>query len=192
MLSSERGKVEYGMKGELVMNIKNFVVHVCPEMYYPSDKPYFILGMTNLNLKQENEQLNLIIKNLLIGKDKLQANETALLCIPQIEALITTHLNNDHHTSKNNEELKSTAFSKKIEMKLNMTSFYNGNTVEHKDTDSIETIISNALSPHLHYQVSYIPLIVQTVNAFTIHPLNIKLLNWKDYELSISLAANDL
>ncbi|MDR3549159.1 MAG: hypothetical protein P4M11_13020 [Candidatus Pacebacteria bacterium] len=42
------------------------------------------MGITKLDLKQNFYNVNLIIKNLVVEKDKLSPNETAILCVPQV------------------------------------------------------------------------------------------------------------
>lgn len=193
--------LKYTLHGECEAQAKNFVVHLYPDMYYPSDKPYFIVGITNLNVRQGVRELSVVLKNLLIEKDKLQSSETAFLCIPQMEAKVLYRSNKNHYVhfrAKSREEFKDALKELKrgkMEVKLNLTSFYNASTVPHKDVDSIETIISNALSPYVHCQVSYLPLFEQTVACFSSYPLNVKGIDGKclsECEASITLAVNDL
>ncbi|MDR3549158.1 MAG: hypothetical protein P4M11_13015 [Candidatus Pacebacteria bacterium] len=52
-------------------------------------------------------------------------------------------------------------------VKLNFASFYTPDTAPRDSPESVESIIAKALSTHVHYQFSYLPLIVQIVDSFT-------------------------
>ena len=62
-------------------------------------------------------------------------------------------------------------------VKLNLASFYTPESIPHATTDTVEEIIAKSLSAHIHYQFSYLPLIVQTIDALTQHRIPFKVLN---------------
>ena len=179
----------YVMHGKSDVQIKNFVIHLYPEIYYPADKQHLIIGISHLNVTQNFYEVNIIIKNLLIEKNRLEPNETALVCIPQIEIMALVVFNQNpkqdhylHYNTKSKEEFeaKLADFTGKfldVTLKVNLTSFYTPDNIPHSTSDTVEDIISKALSPHIHYQFSYLPLVVQTIDAFTQYSIPLKILD---------------
>jgi len=170
----------YLMHGRYDVQLKNLVIHLYPDMYYPSEKPHLIIGISKFDLQQYYHEVNIIIKNLLIEKDKLNPNETALLCIPQIESHAAIIFNNPlgldhflHYNARTLEELNTRIehFTNKnfdVSLKFNLASFYTPDNIPHALSDTVEDIIAKALSPYVHYQFSYLSLIIQTIDAFTV------------------------
>lgn len=62
-------------------------------------------------------------------------------------------------------------------VKLNIASFYTPDNVPHTPTDTVEDVMKKALSMHLHYQFAYLPLFVQTIDAFTQYHLPLSVLD---------------
>lgn len=178
----------YIMHGKSEVDIKDLNIHLYPEVYYPSDKPHFIVTFESFVVLQDFYDVSVIIKHLIINKDKLQKNETSLLHIPQVEVsasvVFERNPRTDHylHFVRTPEEFrdKMTSFRNKdigITMKLNLASFYTPDNVQHVVSYNVDSIISNGLSPYVHYQFSYLQLIVQTIDAFTAHSIPFKILD---------------
>jgi len=176
------------MHGKAEVDIKDLHIHLYPEMYYPTDQPHFVITLENLLVLQDFYDVSIIIKHLIINKDKLKKNETSLVHIPQVEVSVSVvfehHPGVDHylHYVRTEEEFKERMANFKaqdieITMKLNLASFYTPHNVQDLVSYDVDGIISNALSPYVHYQFSYLPLIIQTIDAFTIHSVPFKILD---------------
>lgn len=164
-------------KGEAKVN--NVVLHLHPRVENLAEK--LCLIARSVSIQQCFHRATTVAKGLVLAKGKLQGEETAFCCIPQVEGIVEVVLGNDcdhylHCAAKTKEEFEKrvSAFnveSVKCRMKLNLTSFYNSTTISHRETDSIERILSTALSPYIHYQLSYLPSILQIIGLFTTYPV---------------------
>jgi len=183
------------MHGKTKLTLNDFMLRI-----YPTMEESLVIKLGQVQMQQSFNELTIILKSLMVTKNKLHKSETLLLYIPQIEIIFTSDHNPNHYlhySIKSKKDLKMqllkyNTLDTKYYIKVNLASFYNANALTHKETDSIKSILAHALSPYIHYQLSYIPLLHQIFTMLASSPLHPKIIDKRKILYKAQIAFNDV